>query len=128
MPVSFKQRVNIEVMIPTPSGSLIAHASGINAAGSVGIDKQAGTGYTNPYTSRTITATYNPKVLQRYDKDAGGYRFIGECSLKLDPQHRDLLDQGDYIVFKDVEWQYRQLDELGEGMGNDRIVLALNRK
>lgn len=130
MPTGFRRPVTVTFYVPTPSGSLVEVASGVNTAGQVGIDKESGdgTGYTNFYQAYDVQARYSPKTLQRYDQQAGGYRFLGECSLTLDTSLRGLVDSGSHILFNNVEWSYKQLDELGVGFATDRLILALNRK
>lgn len=130
MPVSMLRPITVTFHVPTPSGSLVTASSGANAAGEVGIDKLQGdgTGYTNYFTHIDATGYFRPGVLQTYDKQAGGYRFLGECGLKLDMRYAGLVASGSYITISGVDWDYRQYDELGAGFGNDRIVLGLTRK
>ena len=130
MPTGFRRPINVTFFVPTVSGSLVEQASGVNTAGQVGIDKEQGdgTGFTNYFTEYEVSARYSPKTLQRYDQQAGGYRFLGECSLALDTSLQGLVDSGSYITFNNVDWSYKQLDELGVGFGTDRLILALIRK
>lgn len=130
MPTGFRRPITVTFHVPTPAADLVLAPSGVNSAGQVGIDKQAGdgTGYTNYFTTYDVQARYSPKTLQRYDQQAGGYRFLGECSLALDTSLQGLVDSGSYVSFNNVEWSYRQIDELGVGFATDRLILALTRK
>lgn len=130
MATGFTRKVPVIFHVPTASGSLIAVSSGANTAGHVGIDKLQGdgTGYTNSWTDYTVQAHFIPGTVQEYDKDAGGYRFLGQCSIKLDTRYLGLVNSGSHLTIGSVSWDYKRLDVLGEGFGNDRIVLALNRR
>jgi hypothetical protein len=130
MVTGFTRPITVTFHVPTATADLVLESSGANAAGQVGIDKLQGdgTGYTNYWQDYDATAHFKPGVLQRYDKDAGGYRFLGECGLKLDTRYLGLVNSGSYVTIKGVDWDYRQVDELGVGFANDRIVLGLTRK
>lgn len=130
MPKSFKRPIDVQLVMVTTSGSLIESASGVNIAGSVGrnIEQDDGTGYTNYTTSYNIPAYFSPRTLKRWDRKAGGYELLGEASLKVDPIYLDLILSGSHLRFHGTDWDYRQMEELGVGAGNDRIVLSLMRK
>lgn len=130
MPVSMKRPMDIELVVLTPSGSLIESASGSNPTGRVGvnIEDDDGTGYTNYTTAYTIPAYFSPRTLKRWDRQAGGYELLGEASLKVDPIYLDLILSGSHLRFHGADWDYKQMEELGVGAGNDRIILSLMRK
>ena len=130
MTVGFKRSIEATFFVPTPSGSLIATSGGHNAAGNVAIDKFEGdgTGFTNYFQELTIPVQFTPGVAKRYDLQLQGYRFLGECSIKVDTQYTDLVESGSHLQIGNVQWNYQRLSELGVGFGNDRIVLALTRK
>ena len=130
MPVSMLRSSTVTFHIATPTADLVLESSGANAAGQVGIDKLQGdgTGYTNYWQDIDATAYFIPGVLQRYDRDAGGYRFLGDCALKLNTRYLGLVNSGSYVTIGSVDWDYKQVDELGAGFADDRIVLGLTRK
>jgi hypothetical protein len=131
MPIGFKRDITITLHVPTPSGSLIeVTPSGVNTAGQAAINLMEGdgTGYTNYFTQYDLPAKFSPGVAKRYDLQMQGYRFLGECSIKVAPQYANLIASGSHITIGDTDWQYQRLSELGVGAGNDRIVLALTRK
>ena len=130
MSIGFKRSTNAIIHVPTPSGSLIqiSGSGGHQAAGNVAINVLSGTGYSNFYTDYTIPVQFTPGVAKKYDLQMQGYRFLGECSIKVDTKYSDLLASGSHITIGTVEWNYARLSELGVGFGNDRIVLALNRR
>lgn len=130
MPVGMKRSINITLHVPTASGSLVEVAGGYNDAGQVAIDvfEGDGTGFTNFYTDYTIPVQFTPGVAKRYDLQLQGYRFLGECSIKVETKYADIIASGSHLTMNNVEWDYKRLNELGVGFGNDRIVLALTRR
>ena len=130
MTIGFKRSINATIHVPTPTAKLVQTAGGHNAAGNVAINvtEGDGTGYTNRWTDYTIPVQFTPGVAKRYDLTLQGYRFLGECSIKVDTKYADLIASGSHLTIGDVEWNYQRLSELGVGLANDRIVLALNRK
>jgi hypothetical protein len=130
LPISMKRPIDIQLVVLTPSGSLIESVSGSNPTGRVGIniEDDDGTGFTNYTQEFTIPAYFNPRTLKRWDRQAGGYELLGECSVKVDTIYADLIASGSHLRFHGAEWDYTQMEELGVGAGNDRIILGLMRK
>lgn len=80
------------------------------------------------WTDYTIPVQFVPGVAKKYDLQLQGYRFLGDCSIKIDPEYTDLVNSGSYLTIGSVNWNYQQIRELGTGVANDRIVLALTRR
>lgn len=130
MTVGFKRPIEVTFFVPTASGSLVEVGSGNSAALNVAIDKFEGdgTGYSNPFTEYTVPARLDPRVAKQFDLQAMGYRFLGDCSIKVDTKYEGLVASGSHVKIGTVEWSYKRIAELGTGLANDRIVLALTRK
>lgn len=130
MPIGMKRSTEAILFVPTASGSLTEVGSGNSAAGNVAVDlfEGDGTGYSNFFTEYTIPVQFSPGVAKRYDLALQGYRFLGECSVKIDTKYEDLVDSGSHLQIGSVLWNYQRLTERGAGFGNDRLVLALTRR
>lgn len=130
MSIGFKRAIDVTLHVPTVSGSLVEVPGGYNDAGRVAFDlfEGDGTGFTNFYTDYTIPAQFSPGVAKRYDLSLQGFRFLGECSIKVESKYADIIASGSHLTIGSVEWNYQRLTERGAGFGNDRIVLALTRK
>jgi len=131
MPIGFRRAREVTFHVPTPPAQLITVSGGHNDEGNVAFDLFAGvdgTGYENPTQPRTVSAMFVPGPIQRWDADANGYRFLGECSLKLHTKYRPLVDDALYVSIGSVDWDFSILSEYGRDLGNDRIILALHRR
>ena len=130
MPISMKPAIDIVVHVPTATADLVTYGSGANAAGQVAtnLEEGDGTGYSNKWTDHTIPAYFTPGVLKKWDRDTAGYQLLGESSLKIAPEYRDLLESADYLTFKSADWDFKFHTEFGAGFGNERITLALFRR
>lgn len=130
MVTGMRRPIEVTFFVPTASGSLVESASGYNTMGKVAVDltEGDGTGYDNYWQERTISAQFVPGVAKRYDQNIHGYRFLGDCSIRVESKYADLVASGTHLKIGTVEWNYKQIEELGAGFGNDRIVLALTRK
>ena len=81
------------------------------------------------WTHYTIPdAQFIPGVARKYDLQMQGYRFLGECSVKVPTTYEGIVNSGSYVTIGSVDWNYSRLSEMGVGFGNDRIVLALTRR
>lgn len=130
MATGFRRPIQVTFHVPTPSGSLIETSGGHNAAGNVAISvlEGDGTGYTNYWTDYTVPAQFIPGIAKRYDLQSNGFRFLGECSIKVDTQYTGIINSGSHLTIGDVEWDYSRLAERGAGFANDRLILVLNRR
>lgn len=131
MPIGFRRDITITLHVRTPEADLIeVTPDGVNLEGEVAINMEEGdgTGYSNYWTQYELPAKFSPGVAKRYDLQMQGYRFLGECSIKVDTRYADLISSGSHITIGKVDWNYQRISELGAGSGNDRIVLALTRK
>lgn len=130
MPIGMRRMVETTFFVPTASGSLVETAGGYNPHGYVAVDltEGDGTGYTNYWQERTINAQFIPGIAKRYDQNLHGYKFLGECSIKIESKYDDLVSSATHLKIGSVEWNFQRISELGAGFGNDRIVLALTRK
>lgn len=86
------------------------------------------TGYQNPYRMTSITGFYRPGVSKRWMLTQGQLDFGGQASLKVDVAHRDLLNRATHIAFNGVQWRFLMSRDPGAAMGQERIVLIVNRK
>ena len=114
MPIGFKRATDVTFHVPVTS----AQAATANVFDTEGV----------AWTDYTIPAQFTPGVAKRYSLSQNGYIFLGECSIKVDPKYESLVASGSHLTIGSVEWNYKQISELGAGFGNDRIVLALTRK
>ena len=81
------------------------------------------------WTHHTVPdAQFTPGIAKRYDLQLQGYRFLGECSVKVPTKYEGLVNSGSYLTIGSVDWNYARMSEMGVGFGNDRIVLALTRR
>lgn len=80
------------------------------------------------WTEYTVPAQFSPGVAKRYDLQLHGYRFLGECSIKLNTVYEGIVNSGSYLTIGSVDWNYQALSTYGAGFGNDRLVLALTRR
>lgn len=114
MTVGFKRPINVTFHILDNS----AEAYSANAFDDDGVTD----------TEYTVPAQFTPGVAKRYDLQLQGWRFLGECSVKLDTKYESLVGSGSYLTIGTVDWNYRSISEYGAGFGNDRIILALTRR
>ena len=114
IPVSFRRRIDVTFYVADTS----AQTATANVFDNDGV----------VWNTRTVSAYFIPGTVQKYDLQAMGYRFLGECSIKLDTKYAGLVQSGSHVQIGNVQWNYKQIEELGTGFGNDRIILALTRK
>lgn len=114
MPIGFKRSVEATFHVPVTT----AQAATANVFDTDGVT----------WTDYTIPVQFTPGVAKRYDLQLQGYRFLGECSIKVDTKYEGVVTSGSHLTIGSVEWNYQRLSELGVGFGNDRLVLALTRK
>lgn len=115
MPIGFKRPTEVVFHVPNTS----AQEYSANAFDQDGVT----------WTDYTITdAQFSPGIAKRYDLQMQGYRFLGECSVKVPTTYEDIVDSAAYLTIGSVDWSYARMNELGVGFANDRIVLALTRR
>lgn len=133
MPVSFKRPKKITIVKRTPEDDLelCDDCGGINAMAStaVKVDCSAcdSTGYSNFYMRYNRTAYYRPGSFKRWDAQAGGLTYVGDCSIKVDSSHADEINGASFIEMDGVAWKPSVIREPGEGFGQSRLVIALTR-
>lgn len=86
------------------------------------------TGYSNYYTRQTMPAYYIPGAIKRWRIQRGGMDFPGESAIKVDAIYADVLEAAQYIEFNGKQWQFTMIRDPGAAMGQERIIIALNRK
>ena len=134
MTVSFKPPVPITIFKKTPTDQLIEcmDCGGANRAGATVQDLGCNScdliGYTNFWTGYKAQAYRSPRHAQRWNPTIGGVSFSGEAAIKVDPKYAALLDGATHIKMDGIEWEFSREEPRGQGFGNDRIILILNRK
>ena len=114
MPIGFRRTTEATFFVPDDS----AQAATANVFDDDGVE----------WLQRTVPVQFVPGIAKKWDLQAMGYRFLGECSIKLDTKYAGLVQSGSHVQIGNVQWNYKQIEELGTGFGNDRIILALTRK
>jgi hypothetical protein len=54
--------------------------------------------------------------------------FPGEAAIKVDSIYADVLEAAQFLEFNGRQWQFTLLKDPGKAMGQERLVIALNRK